>query len=209
MCSKSLTFSGSQAEAALSAKREAFDSDVAAFAGTKQEYDTATKDLAKAEELLQTLITGLSANSNEEGEAAGGYMGQLAEAKAMMAAAATEAEQAKMKIGLLEKELKDKEPRAKKASKEGEGLTKEYDSAKKKLETLRASMGKMDWDENREKELSNRKAELDERIAGLVEVRVSVGAMDLILTGCSVETRLPEIKTRRSRLFLFRSLPKL
>ncbi|KAJ9114125.1 hypothetical protein QFC20_001641 [Naganishia adeliensis] len=160
-----------EAEAALSDKRTAYDSDVAAFAGTKQEYDTATKDLAKAEELLQTLITGLSASSNDEGEAAGGYMGQLAEAKATMAAAATEAEQAKMKIGLLEKELKDKEPRAKKASKEGEGLTKEYDAAKKKLEALRASMGKMDWDENREKELSSRQAELDERIAGLVEKR--------------------------------------
>lgn len=102
-------------------------------------------------------------------------MGQLAEAKATMAAAATEAEQAKMKIGLLEKELKDKEPRAKKASKEGEGLTKEYDAAKKKLEALQASMGKMDWDENREKELSSRQAELDERIAGLVEVCLSVG----------------------------------
>lgn len=138
-------------------------------------------------------------------------MGQLAEAKAMMAAAATEAEQAKMKIGLLEKELKDKEPRAKKASKEGEGLTKEYDAAKKKLETLRASMGKMDWDENREKELSSRQAELDERIAGLVEVCLPVGGpieRELTSRRCA-ETRRLEIETCRTGLFLFRPIPKL
>ena len=119
---------------------------------------------------MQTLITGLGASSNEDGEAAGGYMGQLADAKALMAAAASEAEQAKMKIGLLEREIKEKEPRAKKAAKDGEGLMKEYEAAKQQLEALRASVGKMDWDENREKELSSRRSELDERIAGLVEV---------------------------------------
>lgn len=97
-------------------------------------------------------------------------MGQLADAKASMAAAATEAEQAKVKIGLLEKDLKDKEPRAKKAAKEGEGLTKEYEAAKSKLEALRASMAKMDWDETKEKDLSARQAELNERIAVLSEV---------------------------------------
>ncbi|GHJ85021.1 hypothetical protein NliqN6_1423 [Naganishia liquefaciens] len=159
-----------EAEAALSEKRASYESDVAAFAGTKQEYDTAINDLAKTEELLQTLITGLGASSNEDGEAAGGYMGQLADAKALMASAASEAEQAKMKIGLLEREIKEKEPRAKKAAKDGEGLTKEYEAAKEKLEALRASLSKMDWDENRERELSSRRSELDERIAGLVEV---------------------------------------
>ena len=165
-----LSFALLQAEAALSEKRASYESDVAAFAGTKQEYDTAINDLAKTEELLQTLITGLGASSNEDGEAAGGYMGQLADAKALMASAASEAEQAKMKIGLLEREIKEKEPRAKKAAKDGEGLTKEYEAAKEKLEALRASLSKMDWDENRERELSSRRSELDERIAGLVEV---------------------------------------
>ncbi|KAJ9117568.1 hypothetical protein QFC22_004418 [Naganishia vaughanmartiniae] len=162
-----------EAETALTRKRQEYDTDVASFASTKQEYDTATRDLAKAEELLQTLITGLGAanSSNEEGEATGGYMGQLADAKALMAAAATEAEQAKVKIGLLEKDLKDKEPRAKKAAKEGEGLTKEYEAAKSKLEALQASMAKMDWDESKEQDLSARQAELNERIAVLSEKR--------------------------------------
>ena len=119
-----LSFALLQAEAALSEKRASYESDVAAFAGTKQEYDTAINDLAKTEELLQTLITGLGASSNEDGEAAGGYMGQLADAKALMASAASEAEQAKMKIGLLEREIKEKEPRAKKAARMARALRK-------------------------------------------------------------------------------------
>jgi structural maintenance of chromosome 2 len=160
-----------QLERGVRVKRKEHDEDVAAFAGIKQEYDTSITEIAKAEELLQTLLTGLSANSNGEGEAAGGYMGQLAEAKARVAAAGTEAEQAKVTIGITEKELKEKEPRAKKASKDGEGGLQKLESEKKKLEQVNAKLAKLDWDEEKEQGLSQRRADLEEKIATLSEKR--------------------------------------
>ena len=101
-------------------KRSSTTKDAAAFAELKTAYDAGVAELAKNEELLQTLLTGLS-SSNADDKGAGGYLGQLAEAKARLASAGTEAEQAKVKIGLAEKEIKEKEPRAKKAEKEGGG----------------------------------------------------------------------------------------
>ena len=157
-------------------KRKEHEDDVAAFAGIKSEYDASITEIAKAEELLQTLLTGLSANSSKEGEAAGGYMGQLAEAKAQVAGAGTEAEQAKITIAITEKELKEKEPRAKKALKEGEGGTQKLQGEKKKLTELKAKLAKLDWDEQKEKDLSQRRADLEESIATLSEKRDTLRA---------------------------------
>ncbi|KAI9609277.1 hypothetical protein H4Q26_007227 [Puccinia striiformis f. sp. tritici PST-130] len=49
------------------------------YAQLKAEFDNSTLELKKAEELLQTLVTGLT-NDDSEGANAGGYMGQLAHA---------------------------------------------------------------------------------------------------------------------------------
>lgn len=97
-------------------------------------------------------------------------MGQLADSKAAAAAAGTEAEQAKIKMGLVEREIKDKEPRARKAAKEGEGLTSELENKKKELEKLKGSLGAADWKEGREAELLQGKAEHSSKIAELLEV---------------------------------------
>ena len=97
-------------------------------------------------------------------------MGQLAEAKARLAAAGTETEQAKMKIGLAEKEIKEKEPRAKKAEKEGESLLKELRDKKTDMEKLTAKVGGSGWDDDREKELLERQADHSQRMTDLMEV---------------------------------------
>jgi structural maintenance of chromosome 2 len=98
-------------------------------------------------------------------------MGALAEAKARLAAAGTEAEQAKVKIGLAEREIKDKEPRAKKAEKEGEGLLKELASKRADVEQLRARVEAAGWDEDKERTLLERQAEHSQKIAHLSEKR--------------------------------------
>jgi len=97
-------------------------------------------------------------------------MGQLAEAKARLAAAGTEAEQAKMKIGLAEKEIKEKEPRAKKAEKEGEGLIKEFTAKKADVEKLSKRIGGSDWDEAKERQLLGQQAEHSQKMNELLEV---------------------------------------
>lgn len=137
--------------------------------------------MAKTEELLQTLLTGLSTSGNNEDEGAGGYMGQLADARAAAASAGTEAEQAKIKMGLIEREIKDKEPRARKAAKEGEALTSELESKKRELDRLKGSLDSAGWDEGKETELLRSKAEHSAKIAELLEVRLTLRAIADIL----------------------------
>jgi structural maintenance of chromosome 2 len=50
--------------------------------------------------------------------------------------ALTEIEQAKLKISHLKKELKEKEPLARKAKNDSQGLLKDYESAKKAVQDL-------------------------------------------------------------------------
>lgn len=123
--------------------------------------------------MLQSLVTGLSADgsASDTKDGAGGYHGQLAEAKARASAAQTEGEGAKVQIGLLEKEIKEKEPRARKAAKEGEGLVGELAKVRGERDALRASVAKMDWDESRETTLLQRRSELQEQMSQLVEKR--------------------------------------
>lgn len=97
-------------------------------------------------------------------------MGQLAEAKARVAAAGTEAEQAKVKIGLAEKEIKEKEPRAKKAEKEGQGLLNELQGKKSDVEKLKKRVEASGWDEGKEKDLLEKQAEHGSRLTELLEV---------------------------------------
>lgn len=138
----------------------------------KDAYDAGQSELSKLEELLQSLLTGLSSNKNDE-ENAGGYLGQLAEAKARLAAAGTEAEQAKVKIGLAEKELKEKEPRAKKAEKDGEGLIKELAAKRTQLEKLRKQVESAGWDEQQEREMLESQAQHQSKMTELMEVSLS------------------------------------
>lgn len=98
-------------------------------------------------------------------------MGQLAEAKARLASAGTEAEQAKLKIEHGERELKEKEPRAKKAAKEGEGLGRELEQARKEMAELEKKVDGLGWDEQVEGELGKRREVLKGEIDVLTEVR--------------------------------------
>lgn len=157
---------------ALAAKKADSEKDAGAYAELKKAYDAGAEELARKEELLQTLLTGLSSSKDDEG--AGGYMGALAEAKARLAAAGTEAEQAKVKIGLAEREIKDKEPRAKKAEKEGEGLIKELAAKRSEVEQMRTRINAAGWDEDKERTLLERQAEHSQKIAQLSEKRDTI-----------------------------------
>ncbi|KAK1922323.1 RecF/RecN/SMC [Papiliotrema laurentii] len=151
-------------------KRASTSKQAAAFVEFKSAYDAGVAELAKTEELLQTLTTGLSSNNSDE-DTAGGYLGQLAEAKAKLAAAGTEAEQAKVKMGLAEKEIKEKEPRAKKAEKEGQGLIKELEAKRNDVESLRQRVEASGWDEGKEKSLLEKQADHSQKINELLERR--------------------------------------
>ena len=80
--------------------------------------------MEEKEELLQTLQTGVASKEGQES----GYQGQLQEAKNRASAASTEQEQAKLKISHLEKQIKEDEPRAKKAKEQNSGLMKDLEA---------------------------------------------------------------------------------
>ncbi|ODO05464.1 hypothetical protein I350_04514 [Cryptococcus amylolentus CBS 6273] len=154
----------------LEERRAETAKETAAFTQLKDAYDAGQSELNKQEELLQSLITGLSSSKTDD-ENAGGYLGQLAEAKARLATAGTEAEQAKVKISMAEKELKDKEPRAKKAEKDGSGLIKELETKRVQVEKLREMVGKAGWNEDQEREMLESQAEHQSQMADLMEKR--------------------------------------
>lgn len=137
----------------------------------KGDYDNSTNALKQAENLLQTLITGLSSSSNEADSVSTGYMGQIAAARSKASTSATEAEQAKAKIEHLQKDLKDKEPRAKKAQTEDTGLTKELTKARETVDKLNLELGKLDWDDDREEALRTKKDTAGRAVRELLEKR--------------------------------------
>lgn len=143
------------------------------FNEVKEAYDTSNTSLKQSEELLQTLLTGLSSNSESGGaSSSSGYMGQLATAKSQVSSLGAEMEQAKLKIGHLERELKDKEPKAKKAQGEGKGLIEELERARKEVEKLKAALDRLDWKDEDEVRLRGIKDASGKEVRSLLEVRL-------------------------------------
>lgn len=138
----------------------------------QQQYDAAnaelqkqTDEVEKKEELLQTLQTGVASKEGQEG----GYQGQLQEARNQVSAAATEQEQAKLKISHLEKRLKEDEPRAKKAEKENAGLLKELDELRSHAKKLEAELSKTGFEPGKEEAMYKEQSQLQQRIRELKE----------------------------------------
>ncbi len=82
----------------------------------KDKYTEMEADVLKSEELLQTLLTGVS--SKKDNNTGGGYMGQLAEAKARIAQGKAEEEQSRVKLGMREKELQALQKKMKEVERE-------------------------------------------------------------------------------------------
>ena len=68
----------------------------ASHAKVKEKQDSLQAALTSSEELLQSLLTGLSSN-NGANAGGGGYMGQLSDARTRAAQAAAEEEQCRVK----------------------------------------------------------------------------------------------------------------
>ncbi|ETS60683.1 hypothetical protein PaG_04582 [Moesziomyces aphidis] len=165
------------------------------FSKLKADYDAAVADVTKQDELLQTLLTGMASSSKSKaGEAsAGGYMGQIASARAED----TEIEQSKLRIGHLEKEVKQKEPLARKAQKDAAGLLGELESSRAAVQQLEAHMQKLGWDDDKEKSLLQSKSEWSRRVADLLERKEALKSR---LAGMDFQYADPEPNFDRSRV---------
>ncbi|KAF2395743.1 RecF/RecN/SMC protein [Trichodelitschia bisporula] len=138
----------------------------------QEQYDAARADLAKQaeeaekkEELLQSLQTGIASKEGQES----GYQGQLQDARNRASAAATEQEQAKLKITHLEKRIKEEEPKAEKAKKLNSGLLKDLEGLRTQAQRLEADLAKLGFEPGKEEEMYKEEAQLQQRIRELRE----------------------------------------
>lgn len=182
----------------LEAKRGNVERLTASHLERKEKHAVLQSQLATSEELLQTLVTGLS--SSNHNSAAGGYLGQLADAKARAASAATEEEEARMRMTMVEKELKEKEVKWKAVEKEAGDGEKSLTKARKDVQILEAKLASISWDSGKEQEADAQIREAREQVRSLTEVsslsslQYSVQTVDI----CFLGARRPEVAPRQS-----------
>ena len=140
-----------QLEGSLSQKKVLVKKLDASYATVKAEHTENQKTLTTAEELLQTLLTGLS-SSGIGNSGGGGYMGQLADAKAKLAQATAEEEQSRVKLGMGEKELKVLEGRWKEVEREAGDGKKNFEKVKAETEKFKRKVEESGWSAEKERE---------------------------------------------------------
>ncbi|KAK3400144.1 putative SMC2 protein [Sordaria brevicollis] len=150
-------------EAALKDKTKTYEKIKAKFDAAKDALEKQRQDADTKEELLQTLQTGVASKEGQEN----GYQGQLQDARNKVTAAATEQEQAKIKIAHLEKRIKEEEPRAKKAKEQNAGLLKDLDGLKSQAQRLEKELGKLGFQPGTEEEMYKQESSLQQTIRNL------------------------------------------
>lgn len=177
------------------------------FEAVKSEHKATQDALTSKEELLQTLLTGLSSNNTN----GGGYMGQLAEAKAQLAHAEAEEEQIRVKLSIAEKQLKAAENKWKEVEKEAGDGKRNLDAIKREVDALRKRVDSCGWSAERE-------AQSEAALKEAKNIVMSLSGVCHILIGLypirrrsiiSSETRCCQAKSFGDRLQLYTSVAKL
>ena len=150
-------------EATLKEKTKAYEKTKAKYDAAKEENEKQTQEAESKEELIQTLQTGVASKEGQES----GYQGHLQDAKNRAATAATEQEQARLKIAHLEKRIKEEEPRAKKAKEQNAGLLRDLEGLKAQSQKLEAQLSKLGFEPGQEEELYKQESTLQQSIRSL------------------------------------------
>jgi len=117
-----------------------------------KEKHTATQTaLASAEDLLQTLLTGLAGNSAQSSGGGGGYMGQIADARTRLAQAAAEEEQLRVRLDMSRHELADLEKRWKAVEREAGQGERDIKKMRTEVEILRKKVDATGWTTEKER----------------------------------------------------------
>lgn len=124
-------------------------------------------------------------------------MGQIAASRGKASTSSTEAEQAKARIEHLQRELKEKEPRAKKAALDGNGLLAEFEKAKETVQKLTKEIDTLDWNEEKEEALREKKETAGRQVRDLLEKR---DAMKNKLGNLDFNYQLPSKDFDRSKV---------
>lgn len=129
--------------------------------------------LTANEDLLQSLLTGLSSNGNNA-MGGGGYLGQLADAKARLAQGTAEEEQTRRKLSLKEKELAELEIKWKKVEKEAGDGRKSLEAARKELDLVRKKADATGWSLEKDAQVDAEMRQAKSNLRAITEVRGSL-----------------------------------
>ena len=152
-------------EAQVKEKTNIYEKLQSRYDAAKANLDKQTAEVETKEELLQTLQTGVASREGQES----GYQGQIQDARNRVSAAATEQEQAKLKIAHLEQRIKEDEPRAKKAKEQNSGLLKDLETLKAQAKRLEAELSGLGFEPGKEESMYQQEASLREQIRTIRE----------------------------------------
>lgn len=150
-------------EKLLKEKKGIYDKLQAQYDTAKAELDAQTAEVEQKEELLQSLQTGVASKEGQES----GYQGQLQDARNRASGAATEQEQAKLKIADLEKRVKEEEPRAKKAKQQNSGLLQDLEGLKSQAKKLESELTRLGYEPGKEEQIYQEQSGLQKDIREL------------------------------------------
>ncbi|KAJ5305363.1 uncharacterized protein N7443_005023 [Penicillium atrosanguineum] len=153
----------SELEKALKEKRKVYERLQAQYDSAKSELDAQNVEVEQKEELLQTLQTGVASKEGQES----GYQGQLQDARNRASNAATEQEQAKLKITNFEKRIREEEPRAKKAKEQNSGLLKDLEGMKTQAQKLESELSRLGFEPGKEEQIYQEQSGLQRDISDL------------------------------------------
>lgn len=153
----------SDLEKALKEKRQVYEELQAQYDSAKSELDAQNVEVEQKEELLQTLQTGVASKEGQES----GYQGQLQDARNRASNAATEQEQAKLKITNFEKRIREEEPRAKKAKEQNSGLLKDLEGMKSQAQELESELSRLGFEPGKEDQIYQEQSGLQRDIRDL------------------------------------------
>lgn len=125
------------------------DAVTAEYTAVKEKHTATQNSLASSEDLLQTLLTGL-AGTSAQSASGGGYMGQIADARARLAQAAVEEEQNRVKLDMSRRELGELEKRWKAVEREAGQGERDIKKMQVEVETLRKKVDSTGWNEEKE-----------------------------------------------------------
>lgn len=150
-------------ESVLKTKDLSFHQAKAAYDEAKDKSSKQKLELESKEELLQTLQTGVASKDGQEN----GYQGQLQDAKNRATLAATEQEQAKIKIAHLENRLKEEGPRAEMAKEQNASLLRDLDNMRGQAQRLEKELGKLGFEPGQEEEMYKEESLLQANVRAL------------------------------------------
>ncbi|KAJ7671669.1 condensin complex subunit SMC2 [Mycena polygramma] len=160
-----------QLEVSLTEKKAQVEALNASHKTVKDKHNGLADKLGTAEELLQSLLTGLSNNKDNKTTGGGGYMGQLATARQQAAQASAEEKQSRVKLGMSEKELLAQEARWKALERDASDGRKKLQAMQATVEGCRNKVAQCAWSEEKENASEGRLKELKSQVRSLEETR--------------------------------------